>query len=218
MEIKKTCWKCNVEKTLNEFNNSKRDKVFGKDGKCKSCCKEHHNNNKNKINEKQRLDYDLQKAKQRVYAWRIKNLGDKSKERKEKNLLKEKIKQERKKIVDYNRMVLIPLKNTIRSRLWYVFKSKKICKYLKSQDIIGCDYNFLVKHLESQFVKGMNWENKEFWQIDHIIPLSSAKNEEELFKLCHYSNLQPLWAEENYNKRCKIPLVTNLHFTKSPCL
>jgi hypothetical protein len=58
----------------------------------------------------------------------------------------------------------------------------------------------------------MNWDNKEFWHIDHIIPLSSAKDKEELIKLCHYSNLQPLWAEDNYKKRGKVPLLSNLHF------
>jgi hypothetical protein len=41
------------------------------------------------------------------------------------------------------------------------------------------------------------------WHIDHIIPLS-AKTEEEIIKLCHYTNLQPLWAEENRAKSNKI--------------
>ena len=42
------------------------------------------------------------------------------------------------------------------------------------------------------------------WHIDHIIPLYSAKNEEDIIKLCHYTNLQPLWAEENLSKSNKI--------------
>jgi hypothetical protein len=54
--------------------------------------------------------------------------------------------------------------------------------------------------LEKQFVVGMSWDNRNKWHIDHIIPLSSAKTEEEIYKLAHYTNLQPLWAEDNLSK------------------
>jgi hypothetical protein len=48
----------------------------------------------------------------------------------------------------------------------------------------------------------MNFENygKNGWHIDHIIPLSSASTEKEIIKLCHYSNLQPLWWDDNIRK------------------
>ena len=59
---------------------------------------------------------------------------------------------------------------------------------------------FLKEHLESQFIDGMGWDNRVEWHIDHIIPLSSAKTEDELYRLCHYTNLQPLWAEDNLKK------------------
>jgi hypothetical protein len=80
-----------------------------------------------------------------------------------------------------------------------------ICKYItkKTQttfEIIGCTPQELKEHLEKQFVDGMGWENRCEWHIDHIIPLSSAKTEEELYQLCHYTNLQPLWAIDNLKK------------------
>ena len=51
----------------------------------------------------------------------------------------------------------------------------------------------------------MSWELMgKHIHIDHIIPLSSAKSKKELFNLCHYTNLQPLWAEDNLKKGDKI--------------
>ena len=52
----------------------------------------------------------------------------------------------------------------------------------------------------------MTWENYGMygWHIDHKIPLCSANNETELLKLFHYTNLQPLWAEDNLKKNGKI--------------
>ena len=87
-----------------------------------------------------------------------------------------------------------------------MLKENNLNKKYKVINIIGCDLITLKEHIEKQFKDGMNWENYGLfgWHIDHIIPLSSAKTEEELYKLCHYTNLQPLWAEENMKKGNKI--------------
>ena len=69
---------------------------------------------------------------------------------------------------------------------------------------MGCTPLQLREHLEKQFVDGMTWDNRSDWHIDHIIPLSSAKTTEELNTLCHYTNLQPLWASENLSKGKKM--------------
>ena len=37
--------------------------------------------------------------------------------------------------------------------------------------------------------------------------IETYASEEEIFKLCHYRNLQPLWASDNILKGCKIPNV-----------
>ena len=72
--------------------------------------------------------------------------------------------------------------------------------------IIGCDWEELKHHIESQFQDGMSWDNwsKDGWHIDHIIPLASATNEDEMYKLNHYTNLQPLWSVDNLHKGNRI--------------
>jgi hypothetical protein len=70
--------------------------------------------------------------------------------------------------------------------------------------MLGIEWEMAKQHIERQFTKGMNWDNQGKWHIDHIIPLASANTEEELIKLCHYTNLQPLWAEDNLTKSDKI--------------
>ena len=97
----------------------------------------------------------------------------------------------------------------VRKRLHRFLKTKNMTKKNTTFEIVGCTPQQLKEHLEKQFVDGMNWENRSEWHIDHIIPLSSAKTEEEVYKLCHYTNLQPLWAEENLRKGNKITPTDN---------
>jgi hypothetical protein len=47
-------------------------------------------------------------------------------------------------------------------------------------------------------------ENHGKWHIDHIIPISLAKTEDEVYLLCHYTNFQPLWARDNLVKKNKL--------------
>ena len=63
-----------------------------------------------------------------------------------------------------------------------------------------------VNYLEGKFLEGMTWDNYGFhgWHIDHIIPISLGKTLEEIKELCHYTNFQPLWADDNKKKSNKI--------------
>lgn len=92
----------------------------------------------------------------------------------------------------------------LRNRLWYALKNKNWKKNTNFSDYIGCTFPELINHIEQQFQPGMSWDNRELWHIDHIIPLASAKSDDELYKLCHYSNLRPLWAKDNLSKGTKI--------------
>lgn len=59
-------------------------------------------------------------------------------------------------------------------------------------------------HIEKQFLKGMSWENMRDWQIDHIIPISSAKTESDVVALNQLSNLRPMFSKDNNAKKNKI--------------
>ena len=96
------------------------------------------------------------------------------------------------------------LKHNLRTRINSSLKAKNYIKSQRTIEMIGCDLKTIKAHLEKQFTKGMNWENQGEWHIDHIIPCASAKTEEALIKLFHYTNLQPLWAIDNILKKDKI--------------
>jgi hypothetical protein len=74
--------------------------------------------------------------------------------------------------------------------------------------LTDCTMQFLRQYLESKFKSGMTWKNHGVygWHIDHIIPISSfdLTKEEDQRKCFHYTNLQPLWAEDNMKKGNKL--------------
>lgn len=96
--------------------------------------------------------------------------------------------------------ILYKLKCNLRNRTYTAFRNKGYSKKTKTREILGVDWLVCKRHIERQFKKDMNWHNYGDWHIDHIIPLASAKTEKELKKLCHYTNLQPLWAIDNIKK------------------
>ena len=100
---------------------------------------------------------------------------------------------------------LFKLKFYLRSMIKKHFNRGGYSKSSKTQEILGCSFEEFKLYLESKFEDWMNWENRGLyngelnygWDIDHIIPLSSAKTEEDIIKLNHYLNLQPLCSYIN---------------------
>lgn len=90
--------------------------------------------------------------------------------------------------------------DAIRSRLSHAIKASGYKKDTKTYELLGCEGEFLKKHLKRHFTKGMSFKNYGKWHIDHHIPLSSAKSLKELKSLAHYSNLRPMWAKDNHSK------------------
>jgi len=99
---------------------------------------------------------------------------------------------------------LFNLAHCLRTRTGYAFKVKGYKNIIKTEQLLGADYEIVKNHLENLFTEGMSWDNHGEWEIDHIKPLSSAKSEEELKNLSHYTNLQPLWMNENRKKGGKV--------------
>lgn len=95
-----------------------------------------------------------------------------------------------------------------RCRIAYAMNGRGYEKRSKAQEMIGCNWSDLRAHIAAQFRAGMSFDNYGEWHVDHIIPLASAKDESELIRLFHYTNLQPLWAEDNRRKGASMPDAT----------
>jgi hypothetical protein len=99
---------------------------------------------------------------------------------------------------------LFKLRCNISSLICISIKNKGYTKKSKTFEILGCSYKEFKQHLQRQFTKGMTWDNQGEWHLDHIYPVSLAKDEQELIKLNRYTNFQPMWAVENISKGNKI--------------
>ena len=100
---------------------------------------------------------------------------------------------------------LYAFKEGVRSLVLRAFKNKNYTKSSQTHEIIGCEWADLSRHIESQFVDGMGWFNRSEWHVDHVIPLASAKSLDDIIRLNHYTNLQPLWAIDNLKKGSQMP-------------
>lgn len=96
------------------------------------------------------------------------------------------------------------LKRNLRNRFKQALKNNY--KSGSAVELLGISVIEFKKYLESLFKPGMTWENYGDWHIDHIFPLSGGDLTDINFlkKVCHYTNLQPLWAMENLSKADKI--------------
>jgi hypothetical protein len=79
-------------------------------------------------------------------------------------------------------------------------------KNSKTQEILGCDFRILQAHLIATAKRnyGGKYFPKRKYEIDHIVPLSTAKTEEDVVRLNHHTNLQFLLKQHNRAKGNKI--------------
>jgi hypothetical protein len=189
----KQYYQANKEK-IKEYRQANKERI-------KERAKQYRQANKEKI--KQYLQSNKERITERAKEYYQTN-KEYFKEYRQTN--KERIKENKKEYQRNRRKTdpLFKMCGNLRTRTLIAFKNKGYSKNTKTQEMLGVDWEVCKAHIEIQFTKGMNWDNQGEWHIDHIIPLASANNEEELMKLCHYTNLQPLWAEDNLSKNDKI--------------
>jgi hypothetical protein len=156
------------------------------------------------LDRKYRLSLDKAKRKQTLRSWRERNrLHVKEYERNYCKKNKDKI------LMGYRerrlRDPLYRLRAVLRNQLRYILKRKSVPKKCSVLNLIGCSVSQLKLHIESLWKEGMTWENHGKWHIDHIRPCISFdfSDPAEQAKCFHFSNLQPLWAEENQRKSGK---------------
>jgi NAD-dependent SIR2 family protein deacetylase len=183
----KVCTKCKTEKPYDKY---RVDKHY-KDGYvsiCKDCKK---NIDKNYSKRNSNKEY----IKTYLIEWR-KNHPNYYNE-------KNKIYQKQRKQKD----IVYKISSNIRTRI-----SQSISGYSKSKttlQILGINnFNEFKTYIESLFSEGMTWENYGYgpnkWVIDHRKPLASAVTEQDVYNLNHYTNLQPMWWNENMVKGAKV--------------
>ena len=202
----KECTKCKQIKPLSYFHKSGK----GFKPRCKDCvkedsrlryliCKEHItkinkkyvDNNRSKVNERSRKYYHENKKKcnDRSRRWQSKN--------------KEHIRKYTNERSKYRKLndPIYKLTCNIRSDVHKILQRKT----KSTHDYIGCDYDELLKWLNTNDY-GFEYGQKNL-DIDHIVPLSSANDKEELSKLLHYTNLQLL--PSYYNRHVKKDKIFN---------
>lgn len=218
----KICRVCGIEKEINEFLKYKKYNKEYIRCTCKKCAyektKEYRKKNKEIYKEKKKKYYKenpeifakyRERYREKRKEW-SKKYREKNKEKikeyiqtyQQKNKGKRNIKERERKENDK----IYKLKINARLMIKDAFKRKNKSKTGKSENIIGCNIDFFVKHLLETYKNnyGYDWDGKEKVHIDHIIPLATANKEEEIIKLCHYTNLQLLKAEDNMRKSDKL--------------
>lgn len=216
-ESQKKWYEKNKERILNESKKKNKENPQINRDKVKKWITE--NPEKKKLMDKKYRENNKEQVSENRKKYANENkesIADYKKEWVKKNEIR--LKEKRKKYYNDNRELInqkmlnrtkstpvLYLKSKLRKNLLKAFRSRGFEKKNSTTDILGCSFEDFKLHLESKFEPWMNWDNRGLynstpnygWDIDHIIPVSSATTEEELIKLNHYTNLQPLCSYIN---------------------
>lgn len=220
----KICTKCGKTKSIDEFHNSNSTKD-GKSDICKECNKD---NNKKYYDEHVEYYEEHNRIYNSEHEEQIKESSKKyywNNKEKINTFSLEYSRNHKERVNETARVYtlkkrhenpLFKLGKNIANNISSSLKAKRVIKRKKTVEILGCSIPEFKKHIESQFEDWMSWDNyggynnglNQTWDIDHILPVSSATTEEELLKLNHYTNLQPLCSYINrYIKRDRLDYI-----------
>lgn len=175
---------------LNKEKHAKKRKAYYEENKekVKEKSREYYNKNRDLINEKRK-----EENRKRALNYYYKNKQKQNDKTVKRN--SEKMKND----------IFFKLCHNIRTLIRRSLKNQFTTKSKKTIEILGCSFEEFKLHLESQFDDKMNWGNQgTYWHLDHIIPISSAETEEDVYRLNHYTNFQPLYWLDNLKKSNKI--------------
>jgi len=209
----KICKKCLENKKIDLFITNKRYKS-GIANICKECenkrVKKWQENNVDKV-KLTRKKYELVNKEEINKRHRLYNIEHKdsmsinSRKFYEKN--KQEIYSKRNNRRRFNRInnTIFKLSENCSSLIRNSMRNKGYKKSSRAYEILGCSFEDFKLYLESKFESWMTWENygkyngelSFGWDMDHIIPISKAETEDDIIKLNHYSNLQPLCSKIN---------------------
>tara|TARA_A100001015_G_scaffold288021_1_gene358459 strand:+ start:720 stop:1361 length:642 start_codon:yes stop_codon:yes gene_type:complete len=200
--IKKHCPTCDTWKKLEDYTNQKSSW----DGLCRMCrnCMIEYKRDKRK-NDPKYKETDEKYNEKYKDSGKKREMSQKRYKEKKEEIIQKCVAYNKKK---YNSDSNFKLVCSLRSRINKVLRESNTKKSKKTMELTGCTVDELKKHIEKQFKPGMNWSNHSVkgWHIDHIQCCASfdLTKEEEQKKCFHYTNLQPLWAEENLSKGAKV--------------
>ena len=198
---------------MREWNKKNRDKKKEQDKKYREANKEKvremHKNwrdkNRDHLNEQQRERYkeNPQAFKERKDRY-VESHIDQVKEARARYK-----KENRQRCTDYERVKrqtdpIYRFRTSVRCLIWGYARKKGYKGNKKVWEMVGCNFDEFLAYIQSKFEDGMTLENyghgKGKWNIDHIIPICTAKTDEDIERLNHYSNLRPLWSTDNYKR------------------
>lgn len=194
------CSRCDQIKTRDGFGPDKRNRTGLQSG-CRQC-------DNNKQQEYRRTDHGRDMRNISDIKYRLSNKGrQKHKEYKQSDhgrFIRSKSRKERLRSDPKFKMTEI-----LRNRLRHAIRRTKhgsVVKSARTLDMLGCSMDEFIKHIEQQFQPGMSWENHGAWHIDHVLPCASFDlTDPAQQKTCfNFSNMQPLWAEDNIKKGCRL--------------